>query len=184
MRTWYLAAAASDIRPIFAKRRPPVVRGASLSFAVLLFLPSAAPANALPWEWDETKPSLRLTLGVDFFRVPGTTVVSARYGGNWNVKVSTWVHDAGVDPHAPKLLAGAGYVLTKRHWRFGAGLAWIDETNNNVNGTHWNFDGSVAYDVSERVFVEYQHYSHGAILGISSDTSNGGWNLFNLGVIF
>ena len=172
-----MTPAASESRSAF----PRVARACAVACLALL---GPASAWAWPWEWDETKPSLRLTAGVDFFRVPGTTVASARYGGAWNVKVSTWLHNAGVDPKAPNLLLGGGYVLTKWNFRFGAGLVWIDDTNYNVNGTRWNFDGSIAYDVTSRVFVEYQHYSHGAILGISSHTSNGGWNLLNLGVIF
>jgi len=177
-----LIHAVSDFRATFAQRRPRVAKAACAALAFLLWHPLTA--QAWPWEWDETKPALRVTVGVDVFRVPGTAVASARYGGSWNAKISTWLHDAGVDPHAPKLLVGGGYVLTKWNWRLGAGLVWINDTNNNVNGTHWNFDGSIAYDLTDRVFVEYQHYSHGAILGISSNTSNGGWNLLSLGVIF
>jgi hypothetical protein len=149
-----------------------------------LALSKVAPAWAFDWHFDETKTSLRVSVGADVFRVPGTTVVSARYGGGWNVKAATWLHNAGVDPEAPNLLLGGGYVLTMSRFRLGAGIVWIDKTNNNVNGTHWNVDGSIAYDVTDRVFVEYQHYSHGAILGVKQDVSNGGWNLLGLGVIF
>lgn len=151
-------------------------------FACLAF--PAAPARSMDWTVDETRPALRVSLGADVFRVPGTVVASARYGGSWNAKAATWLYDAGVEPAAPHLLLGAGYVVTKWGWRFGAGLAWIDKTNDNVNGTHWNFDGSIAYDVSEHAFIEYQHYSHGAILGLKNSTSNGGWNLLGLGCIF
>ena len=149
-----------------------------------LALSRAAPAGAFDLHFDETRSALRVSVGADVFRVPGTTVASARYGGSWNVKAATWLHDAGVDPDAPNLLLGGGYVLTMSRFRLGAGIVWIDKTNNNVNGTHWNVDASVAYDLSDRVFVEYQHYSHGAILGVKQDVSNGGWNLVGLGVIF
>jgi len=140
---------------------------------------AAAPARA----WDETKPALRLSLGLDVFRAPGAMVATARYGGAWNVKASAWVRDVHVQPEAPNFLVGGGYVLTKAKWRFGAGLVWIDEENN-VNGTRWNFDASIAYDISPRMFFEYQHYSHGAILGLGKNSSNGGWNLVNVGWIF
>src|SRR5262249_60980527 len=110
------------------------IRQAVGAATALLLLLAAAPARAWPWEWDETKPALRVTVGVDVFRVPGTTVASARYGGSWNAKISTWLHDAGVDPHAPKLLVGGGHVLTKWNWPLGAGLGWVHEPNNNENG--------------------------------------------------
>ena len=149
-----------------------------------LVLAAATPARAMDWSLDETKPALRLSVSVDVFRVPGTVAASARYGGNWNVKAGTWLHNNGVDPRAPSLLLGAGYVLTKSKFRFGLGVVWIDDVNFNVNGTRWNIDASVAYDLSDRWFVEYQHYSHGAILGVKDDVSNGGWNLLGLGLIF
>jgi hypothetical protein len=142
---------------------------------------AAAPAGA--WSWDETQPALRLSLGLDVYRAVGTVVAMARYGGSWNVKAGAWVRDVHVQPGAPNVLLGAGYVLTKSKWRFGAGLVWIDEEND-VNGTRWNFDASVAYDMSDRVFFEYQHYSHGKILGLGKDVSNGGWNLISVGLIF
>jgi len=145
----------------------------------------AAPARAMDWgwEWDETKPALRLSLGIDAYRAPGAMVATARYGGSWNVKASVWVRDVHIQPEAPNVLVGGGYVWTKSKWRFGVGLVWIDEENN-ANGTRGNFDASVAYDVSDRLFFEYQHYSHGAIVGLKKDSSNGGWNLFSAGLIF
>lgn len=160
-----------------------VSRAASLCFAFLALFQSV-PAKASDWGFDETRPSLRASVGVDVFRVPGTVVASLRYGGGWNIKTATWLHNAGVDPEAPHLLLGGGYVFTVSRFRLGAGIVWIDKTNNNVNGTHWNVDASVAYDLSDRLFVEYQHYSHGAILGVKQDVSNGGWNLLGVGVIF
>jgi hypothetical protein len=144
----------------------------------------AAPARAADWGFDETRPSLRLSVAADVFRVPGTTVAALRYGGSWNVKAATWLYNNGVEPSAPSLLLGAGYVLTTGKLRLGLGVVWIDKENLNVNGTRWNVDASVAYDLSDRWFVEYQHYSHGAILGVKDDVSNGGWNLVGLGMIF
>ncbi|HUL92515.1 MAG TPA: hypothetical protein VLV56_09220 [Burkholderiales bacterium] len=157
-------------------------RSARAALACLLLL-TAAPAGAWSWSWDETQPALRLSLGLDVYHAPGTMVAAARYGGSWNVKAGAWVRDVHVQPEAPNYLLGAGYVLTKSRWRLGAGVVWIDE-DNDVNGTRWNFDASVAYDLSERVFLEYQHFSHGAILGLKKDSSNGGWNLFSVGLIF
>ena len=52
------------------------------------------------------------------------------------------------------------------------------------NGTRWNFDFTVAYDFSERVFVEYQHLSHGTYIGISTRAPNGGWNILGVGYAF
>jgi hypothetical protein len=176
-----LPAVASDLRATFARRRGRVARAGALALACLL---PCAPARALDSSLEETKPSLRVTLGVDAFRVPGTVAASARYGGSWNVKAGTWLYNSGVEPHMPHLLLGGGYVLTKWKFRFGLGVVWIDSENDNVNGTRWNVDASVAYDLSDRWFVEYQHYSHGAILGIQDNVSNGGWNLVGVGLIF
>lgn len=176
-----LPPAVPDFRAAVA--RPHAVhRAARLAF-VCLALVAAAPARAWPWAWDETRPALRLSLGLDVYRAPGAMVASARYGGSWNVKASAWVRDVHVQPEAPNYLLGGGYVLTKSKWRFGAGVVWIDEENN-ANGTRWNFDLSIAYDMSDRVFFEYQHYSHGAILGLGKDASNGGWNLVGVGLVF
>jgi hypothetical protein len=157
----------------------PRLRTASLVCACLALVPS--PARA--WQWDETKPALRLSLGLDVYRAPGAMLATARYGGAWNVKASAWVRDVHVQPEAPNYLLGAGYVLTKSKWRLGIGAVWIDEEND-VNGTRWNVDVSRAYDISKRMFFEYQHYSHGAIVGLKKDESNGGWNLISAGLIF
>lgn len=174
--------AVLDLRAIFAQRRLRVVVRRAAALALMCFaFAAAAPADA--WSWDETKPALRLSLGLDVYRAAGAMVASARYGGSWNAKASAWVRDVHVQPEAPDFLIGGGYAWTKSKWRFGAGLVWIDEEND-VNGTRWNFDASVAYDMSERVFFEYQHYSHGAILGLKKDSSNGGWNLMSVGLIF
>ena len=150
-------------------------------FALVSLLLVASPARA--WDWDETRPSLRFALGLDVFRAAGAMVASARYGWNWNAKVGAWVRDAHVQPEAPNYYLGGGYVWTKAKWRFGAGVVWIDDIND-INGTRWNFDLSVGYDLSDRLFFEYQHYSHGSLLGIDKGASNGSWNLMNVGLIF
>ena len=62
-------------------------------------------------------------------------------------------------------------------------MIWIDKKNAN-NGTFWNFDFTVSYDLSDRIFVEYQHDSHGSKVGIKTDVSNEGWNLLGIGFIF
>ena len=67
--------------------------------------------------------------------------------------------------------------------RGGIGIAWIDRENN-VNGTRWNLDAALAWDLSRGVFVEYRHQSHGAVLGISEKSPNGGWNIVSVGYTF
>jgi len=158
---------------------PPHSRFAAVAVALLALVPG--PARA--WQWDETKTSLRLSLGLDVFRAAGAGVATARYGGSWNVKASAWVRDVHVQPEAPDYLLGAGYIWTKSKWRFGAGVVWINEEND-INGTRWNFDLSVGYDLSDWLFFEYQHYSHGSMLGIQTGASNGSWNLVNFGLVF
>lgn len=171
-----------DPYAILAQRhlRIGVRRVAALAFACFALV-AATPAGA--WNWDEIRPALRLSLGLDVYRAPGTMVASARYGGNWNAKAGAWVRDVHVQPEAPSFLLGGGYAWTKANWRFGAGVVWIDDEND-INGTRWNFDASIAYDMSGRLFFEYQHYSHGAILGLKKDASNGGWDLISVGLTF
>jgi len=134
---------------------------------------------------EDTSPGLRVSAGMDVLRVPGTLVASARYGGTWGVRLGWWVHSGSdIRPSSPTLLVGADYMLT--FWkkiRGGFGVAWIDRETN-VNGTRWNFDATLAWDLSERVFVEYRHQSHGAILGISPNAPNGGWNIVGVGYTF
>jgi hypothetical protein len=146
-----------------------------------LMLVASAPARA--WSLDETKVDWRLALSADFYRAEGSMVASARYGGNWGLKLGAWVRDNNVIPHAPNVVAGADYVVTKSKWRFGAGVAWIDEESN-INGTRWNFDLSLAYGFSDRVFLQYQHYSHGSGLGVRRDSYNYSWNLLGVGIVF
>jgi hypothetical protein len=155
-------------------------RAAQLAF-VCLFLFASAPAWG--WSLDETRAGLRLALSADVYRAPGSVVASARYGGNWGLKLGAWLYGNDVEPRAPHVVAGADYVFTKSKWHLGAGVAWIDEENS-INGTRWNFDLSLSYDFSDRVFLQYQHYSHGSGLGWRRDTPNYSWNLLGLGLVF
>ena len=134
---------------------------------------------------EDTRRALRLSAGVDLFHANGTVVVNARYGGTWGARLGLWVRDGSdIQPRAPHVLVGADYMLTfLQKFRGGAGIAWIDEENNK-NGTRWNFDFTLAYDLTERVFVEYRHQSHGAILGISDSAGNDGWNFIGAGYAF
>jgi hypothetical protein len=153
-------------------------RIACVAFACLM---PVASTSALAW--DETKPGLRMALSVDVYRAGGSMVASARYGGSWGMKIGAWVRDVHVVPRAPNVVVGADYALMFSKWRFGAGVAWIDEENN-MNGTRWNFDLSVAHDLSDRVFLQYQHYSHGSGLRLERDVANASWNLLGVGVLF
>lgn len=148
---------------------------ALLSLCVLAWAPLS---HAL--QFDETRKDLRLTLSADFMHAHGATLLSGRYGGAWGARAGAWL---GVDDLEPKPhgFVGADHVWTIGKWRAGLGAIWMDEKTN-VNGTHWLFDISLAYDVTRRVFVEYRHHSHGSKLGIKSDVQNGGWNLIGIGV--
>jgi hypothetical protein len=160
-----------------------------------LALLASAPARAVAQEGaqtrhldlqvDDTRLSLRMSAGIDLFHAPGTVVVNGRYGGTWGVRLGLWAHDGSdIQSRSPHVLAGADYMLTiEKKFRGGVGLAWIDEVNNK-NGTHWNFDFTLAYDLSEKVFVEYRHQSHGAEVGISGGSPNDGWNTIGAGYAF
>jgi len=156
--------------------------GRVLSVLVLL---ASAPLQAFDLEVDSTRPGTRLSAGIDVFRAPGTVVANVRYGGTWGARLGYWAYTTSdVGPQAPTVLIGVDYMLT--FWkkiRGGIGLAWIDGENN-VNGTRWNLDTTLAYDLSDRVFVEYRHQSHGAVLGLDSDKPNGGWNIVGAGYRF
>jgi hypothetical protein len=160
----------------------PLVRVAirrAVQVALAWFMLAAAPVLA----WGETKPGLRLSVLNDVTVGAGSVLVSARYGGGWGLKAGAWVRDVHVMPNAPNVLLGANYVWTYSKLRFGAGVVWIDQENAN-NGTRWNFDFTISYDLSDRVFCEYQHNSHGAMVGIQKDASNEGWNMLGIGFIF
>jgi len=147
---------------------------ASLAGLALL---AGAPSHAQ----DETRAGLRLTMATDVFRASGSMVVAGRYGGSWGARLGFWVRDGHVDPGAPNKLAGVDHMWTRSNWRYGIGLVWIDEVNN-VNGTRWNLDLSLAYDLSPRVFAEYRHYSHGSNIGIRTDLPNSSWNFVGFGL--
>jgi hypothetical protein len=149
------------------------------------FAQEDTPPLPLDLEVEGTRPGLRLAAGLDLFRAPGTVVVNGRYGGTWGARLGVWAHEgAHVRPHAPSVLVGTDYMLTfEKKFRAGAGIAWIDDVNS-INGTRWNFDFTLAYDLSERVFVEYRHQSHGAVLGLSDRSPNNGWNVIGAGYAF
>jgi len=155
-----------------------------LTLAGLAVLASTS-LQAFDLEVEETRSGTRLSAGTDVFHAPGTVVASLRYGGTWGARLGYWVYTTSdVGPQAPTVLIGADFMLTFwRKLRGGIGLAWIDDENN-VNGTRWNLDTTLAYDLSDRVFIEYRHQSHGAILGVSSDKPNGGWNVVGIGYTF
>ena len=146
---------------------------------VCLLLAAAAPARAL----DPTPVGLRLSLLDEFTTGAGSLLLYARYGGAWGLKLGTWIRDVHVVPRAPNVVAGGDYVWTLSKWRLGVGIVWIDRTTN-YNGTLWNFNFSVSYDLSDRIFCEYQHFSHGSKLGIKTDAANEGWNLLGIGFFF
>jgi len=143
---------------------------------VLLASPFAEARN-------EAEPDLRLKVADDFYYARGSVVVSGRYGGAWGVKVGVWARDSNAHPGAPNYFAGVDHVWSVSRWRLGLGSVFIDELNE-LNGTHLDFDITAAYDLTDRVFVEYQHFSHGKKLGIKRHAYNHGWNLIGVGVIF
>jgi hypothetical protein len=151
------------------------ITGLLLGVGLLL----SAPSFAL----DETKPDLRLSVSDDFVHARGSTLVSGRYGGAWGARLGFWARESHVESSKANFFAGVDYVWTYSNWRAGLGAVWIDEVND-LNGTHWDFDVSLGYDLSSRVFVEYRHHSHGRKLGVRKNASNDGWNLVGVGVIF
>jgi hypothetical protein len=151
------------------------IAGFLLGVGLLLGTPSYA--------LEETQADFRLSVSDDFVHARGAVVVSARYGGAWGARLGFWARESNVGPSKAHYFAGIDHVWTYSKWRAGLGAVWIDEVND-LNGTHWDFDVSLGYDLSSRVFVEYRHHSHGRKLGISKDASNDGWNLVGVGLIF
>jgi len=151
------------------------ITGLLLAVGLLL----SAPSHAL----DETRAELRLSVSDDFVHAPGSTLVSDRYGGAWGARLGFWARESHAEPSKAHFFAGVDHVWTYSKWRAGLGAVWIDEVND-LNGTHLDFDVSLGYDLSSRVFVEYRHHSHGRKLGISPNASNHGWNLLGVGLIF
>jgi len=125
-----------------------------------------------------------LSVGVDVYHAAGSIVATGRYGGTWGAKLGVWGYSApSVGRGAPNVLIGVDYMLTMRRWRGGIGVAWIDRENR-MNGTRWNLDATLAYDLSDRIFVEYRHQSHGTVVGIRRDASNFSWNIVGAGMVF
>ena len=146
-----------------------------------LALVASPPSDALDLKTEDTRPGLRLSAGVDVLRAPGSIAASGRYGGTWGARLGAWAYsNSRVGKEPPNVLIGVDYVLTRKKWRGGLGVAWIDKVNL-MNGTRWNLDMTLAYDLSDRVFVEYRHQSHAAILGVRTDAPNGSWNILSLG---
>jgi hypothetical protein len=149
-----------------------------------LALAAIEPSRALALEVEDTRPGLRMSAGVDVYRAPGSTVANGRYGGTWGVNLGVWAHsNSAVGREPPNFLIGFDYMLKIRDWRAGIGLAWIDKINR-MNGTHLNLDMTLAYDLSDRFFVEYRHQSHATVFGIKEDEPNGSWNIVGLGWLF
>ena len=149
-----------------------------------LALISSASSRAFDLGIEDTRPGLRLSAGVDVFRAPGSTVATGRYGGTWGAKLGVWAHsDSNVGREPPNVFIGVDYMLKIWNWRAGIGVAWIDKVNR-MNGTRWNLDMTLAYDLSDRVFVEYRHQSHATVLGIRRGAPNGSWNIVGLGWYF
>jgi len=174
-----LFPAAPDFQAPVTPPRLRIAIRRSVQVALAWLMLAGAPAFA----WEETKHGLRLSVLDDITVGAGSVLVSARYGAGWGLKAGAWVRDVHVVPSAPNVLLGANYVWTYSNWRLGAGVIWIDQENSN-NGTRWNFDLTISYDVSARVFCEYQHNSHGATFGIKKDAPNEGWNLLGIGLVF
>jgi len=166
-----------------------VAFAAAHSRSIVLFLSglaliASAPARALDLETQDTTPGLRLSVGVDVYHAAGSIVATGRYGGTWGAKLGVWGYSApSVGRGAPNVLIGVDYMLTMRRWRGGIGVAWIDRENR-MNGTRWNLDATLAYDLSDRIFVEYRHQSHGTVVGIRRDASNFSWNIVGAGMVF
>jgi hypothetical protein len=133
-------------------------------------------------ETDAARPALRLSLSSAAGNGTGSLLAAGRYGNEWGVRAGAWLRDAHVRGPAPDLLVGVDHLWARGRWRFGLGAAWLNNEND-VNGTRWNFSIAVAYDFSDRAFIEFVHFSHGAYLGIRKDDPNGGWNFIGVGVV-
>lgn len=131
---------------------------------------------------DETQVALRLSVSDSIINDAGAALISGRYGGAWGVRVGYWARDPHLESGAPHLVAAMDHVWTSKKWHYGIGAAWIDH-DNEVNGTRWNFDLSLAYDLSDRIYVEFLHFSHGSkVLGIKKQLPNLGWDFIGVGI--
>jgi len=150
-----------------------------IAAAAALLIAHAAPARAL----DTLAPDLRLWVSEDFVHAPGSLMISGRYGGAWGLRLGAWIRDSHIEGGIPDKFGGIDRVWAYRGWRAGLGAVWIDDTTK-LNGTHWDFDVSLGYDLTRRISLEYHHFSHGKKLGFDEDVPNGGWNLLGIGLIF
>jgi hypothetical protein len=148
-----------------------------------LGLSAILPATASYASGDnETQVALRLSVSDSAINDAGAVLMSGRYGGAWGMRAGVWIRDPHLQDGAPHLFAGMDRVWTDNKWHYGLGVVWIDDVNE-VNGTRWNFDLALAYDLSNRIFVEFLHLSHGSkALGIKKDLPNLGWNFIGLGL--
>ncbi|MHB8623070.1 MAG: hypothetical protein ACYC9J_07680 [Sulfuricaulis sp.] len=130
---------------------------------------------------DEAPAALRISVSDAAINDPGAVLIAGRYGGAWGARVGFWTHDLHLQTGAPHVMAGMDHVWTNEKWRYGIGAVWIDNENE-VNGTRWNFDLSLAYDLSNRMFIEFLHFSHASkVLGIERSRPNEGWNFIGIG---
>jgi hypothetical protein len=145
---------------------------------------ASVPSQAFQMEMGETRSAVRVSVGIDVFNSPGAIVATGRYGGSWGLKLGYRLYQGSHLRGPGRVLVCSDYMLTfADKIRGGLGIAWIDGENN-INGTRWNFDVTIAYDLSNKTFLEYRHQSHGAIFGLRTDVPNGGWNVFGLGYTF
>src|SRR3954467_13422113 len=129
-----------------------VARGWAVRF-VACAIAWTGSASAL--QLDETPTELRGTLSQDYLHARGATLLAARYGGAWGVRLGTWLSTNDLDPK-PHLGTAADYVWPLGKWRAGLGAPRVDETTN-INGTHWLHDVSLAYDLTRRHPCRYRH---------------------------
>lgn len=148
-------------------------------------LPSFAQENAQSGDGDgagSTRPALRLSVSGAVYNSSGSVLVAGRYGSDWGLRGGAWATAKDIYAgEVPSVFIGVDRLWTHGRWRYGLGPIWID-SKNEINGTRWNASLSVAYDVSDRVFVEFIHFSHGSALGIRRNTANAGWNFLGVGI--
>lgn len=151
-------------------------------FSLFLYLSTSIVSAGAQDEREAAESRMRLSLSGAAFNGAGSVLASGRYGDGWGVRLGFWLRDSHVPGHAPHVFLGGDYLWKYSHWRYGIGLAWLDRNGNAINGTHANFSLSVAYDISDRFFIEVMHFSHGSALGIRGDIPNQGWDFIGIGV--
>ena len=92
-------------------------RAAIAGFLLAAGLLASAPSHAL----EETRAELRLSVSDDFVHAPGSTVVSARYGGAWGARLGFWARESHVESTKAHYFAGVDHVWTYSNWRAGLG---------------------------------------------------------------